>query len=104
MYLLTVIFHHDQSMIVNFHVACGGFVSLSMPQSIPPFFIQWLPKFITNRNLYIPSQTWQSPSRLVLKFLNAMHAFAHQLSCNFWPSFEGASANIRLPDANFLLP
>ena len=31
-----------------------------------------------------------------------MHALAHQLNCNLWHSFEGASAKVRLPDANFL--
>jgi hypothetical protein len=37
----------------------------------------------------------------ILKKLNAMHFLAHQLNCNFWRSFEGASVNARLPDASF---
>ena len=31
-----------------------------------------------------------------------MHALAHQLNCNFWHSFEGASTDVCLPDASFL--
>jgi hypothetical protein len=30
-----------------------------------------------------------------------MHTLVHQLNCKFWRSFEGALANVRLPDASF---